>query len=342
MIRSANVSDTCTRSDNRFNPSARQMVGESPKLQQVVRQVDIVGPTDSTVLICGETGTGKELIARMIHEFSARREHPLVKMNCAAIPLGLLESELFGHERGAFTGAIAQRIGRFEMANRGTLFLDEIGDIPPELQPKLLRVLQEHEFERLGSAHTIRVDIRLIAATHRNLAKMVDEEKFRADLFYRLNVFPIALPPLRERRGDIAPLARHFVRLFAGHMNKEIDVIPEETLARLTRHSWTGNIRELENFIERSVILTRGSVLEAPLDELAIGVEEAETPVKLRDAERAHIARILREADGVIGAAAIRLGIPRSTLFYKMRRLGIAARRISNPEPVPIARCVHV
>ncbi|MDQ1471300.1 MAG: formate hydrogenlyase transcriptional activator [Bryobacterales bacterium] len=303
------------------------MVGESPKLQNVLRQANIVGPTDSTVLIYGETGTGKDLMARMIHEISARHEHPLVKMNCAAIPLGLLESELFGHERGAFTGAIAQRIGRFEMANRGTLFLDEIGDIPPELQPKLLRVLQEHEFERLGSAHTIHVDIRLIAATNRNLAKMVEEGKFRADLFYRLNVFPLTVPPLRERPGDIAPLIQHFVRLFAERMNRRIDVVPDETVDRLTRHSWTGNIRELENFIERSVILTRGSVLEAPLDGLPIAADSGETPVKLKDAERAHIARILQESDGVITAAAALLGIPRSTLFYKMRRLGIAARR---------------
>jgi formate hydrogenlyase transcriptional activator len=333
MIRSANVLNLCTRDATRVTASAREMIGESPQLQNVVRQVNIVGPTDSTVLIYGETGTGKELVARMIHEISVRRGHPLVKMNCAAIPLGLLESELFGHERGAFTGAISQRIGRLEAANGGTLFLDEIGDIPPELQPKLLRILQEHEFERLGSAHTIRVDIRLIAATHRNLMKMVEEEKFRADLFYRLHVFPITVPPLRERPGDIASLARHFVRLFGERMQKQIDVIPQETVDRLAHHSWGGNIRELENFIERSVILTRGSVLEAPLDELPVAIDREETPVGLKDAERAHIARILQEAGGVIGAAAARLGIPRSTLFYKMRRLGIAARRPRNPEP---------
>jgi formate hydrogenlyase transcriptional activator len=280
-------------------------------------------------------------MAKTVHELSPRREHPLVKMNCAAIPLGLLESELFGHERGAFTGALAQRIGRFELANRGTLFMDEIGDIPPELQPKLLRVLQEHEFERLGSARTIRVDIRLIAATNRNLAKMVEEGKFRADLFYRLNVFPLTLPPLRERPGDIPPLIRHFVQLFAPRMNRQIDVIPDETMARLTRHPWTGNIRELENFIERSVILTRGLVLEAPIDELVTAEDYSELPVKLKDAERAHIARILQEADGVIGAAAARLGIPRSTLFYKMRRLGIVAGRAqkaARPVTVPFAR----
>jgi formate hydrogenlyase transcriptional activator len=317
------------------------MVGESPKLQNVVRQAGIVGPTDSTVLVYGETGTGKELIARMIHERSRRREHSLVKMNCAAIPLGLLESELFGHERGAFTGAIAQRLGRLEMANKGTLFLDEIGDIPLELQPKLLRVLQEHEFERLGSAHTVRVDIRLIAATHCNLAKMVGEGKFRADLFYRLNVFPITVPPLRERPTDVGLLVQHFVRLFAERMDKEINVIPEKTMDRLARHSWSGNIRELENFIERSVILTCGSILEAPLEELAMATDDEEIPVKLRDAERAHIARILHESDGVIGAAAARLGVPRSTLFYKMRRLGIAARRPKKMEPPLMTHTAH-
>lgn len=342
MIRTANATNLCARDGNRFIPSAKEMVGESPKLQNVIHQAGIVGPTDSTVLIYGETGTGKELVAKRIHELSARREHPLVKMNCAAIPLGLLESELFGHERGAFTGAIAQRIGRLEMANRGTLFLDEIGDIPPELQPKLLRVLQEHEFERLGSAHTIRVDIRLVAATHRNLPKMVEEEKFRADLFYRLNVFPLTVPPLRERPEDVAPLIHHFVRMFAERMNKQIDVIPEKIVDRLTRHSWIGNIRELENFVERSVILTRGSVLEAPVDELAIAAADVEVPVRLKDAERAHIARILTEANGVIGAAAARLGIPRSTLFYKMRRLGIAAQRARKPDLPVMAHCAHV
>jgi formate hydrogenlyase transcriptional activator len=290
-------------------------------------------------LIYGETGTGKELVAKAIHDLSTRRQHQLVTMNCSAIPLGLLESELFGHERGAFTGAITQRVGRFETADKGTLFLDEIGDIPPELQPKLLRVLQEHEFERLGSTHTIRVDIRLIAATHRNLAKMVKEERFRADLFYRLNVFPLTLPPLRERPGDIPLLVQHFVRLFAARMNKQIDRIPEEVGERLSRHAWAGNIRELENFIERSVILTRGPVLEAPLDELAVPAECEEAPVRLKDAERAHIAHILQEANGVIGAAASRLGIPRSTLFYKMRRLGIAARRLQKPGAPQMAHC---
>ena len=283
---------------------------------------------DFSTLLLGETGTGKGLIGNMIHNLSARRNRAFVKVNCAAIPLGLLESELFGHERGAFTGAIAQRLGRFELANKGTLFLDEIGDIPTELQPKLLRVLQEHEFERLGSTQTIRTDIRLIAATHRNLPRMVSEGKFRADLFYRLNVFPITAPPLRERREDIEPLVRHFVAVFAQRMNKRIEVIPAGVLESLACYRWDGNIRELENFIERGVILTQGVVLEAPLHELPPLEEEAAAePVTLKDAERAHILRMLRWANGLIGPAAVRLGVPRSTLFYKMRRLGITSPR---------------
>ena len=305
-----------------------KLVGESKKLQEAMRQAAIVGPTDSTVLILGETGTGKGRIASAIHEMSARRHHPFVKVNCAAIPLGLLESELFGHERGAFTGAIAQRIGRFELSNRGTLFLDEIGDIPAELQPKLLRVLQEHEFERLGSTQTIRTDARLVAATHHNMRKMVAEGKFREDLYYRLNVFPITVPPLRERRDDLPLLVRHFVDLFSHRMNKKIEVIPTQVVDALTRYPWPGNIRELENFVERAVILSRGAVLEASLNDLAALEEEtASAPVTLRDAERAHIRKTLRDVDGVIAAAATRLGLPRSTLFYKMRRLGISAPR---------------
>ncbi len=305
-----------------------KLVGESKKLQELMRQAAIVGPTDSTVLILGETGTGKGRIASAIHEMSARRHHPFVKVNCAAIPLGLLESELFGHERGAFTGAIAQRIGRFELANRGTLFLDEIGDIPAELQPKLLRVLQEHEFERLGSTQTIRTDARLVAATHHNMRKMVAEGKFREDLYYRLNVFPITVPPLRERRDDLPLLVRHFVDLFSHRMNKKIEVIPTQVVDALTRYPWPGNIRELENFVERAVILSRGAVLEASSNDLAALEEEtALAPVTLRDAERAHIRKTLRDVDGVIAAAATRLGLPRSTLFYKMRRLGISAPR---------------
>jgi formate hydrogenlyase transcriptional activator len=317
-----------------------ELIGQSRSLQRVIEQVAVVGPTDSTVLILGETGTGKGLFASMLHAISARSGHAFVKVNCAAIPLGLLESELFGHERGSFTGAIAQRIGRFELANRGTLFLDEIGDIPQELQPKLLRVLQEHEFERLGNSHTVRTDVRLIAATHRNLPRMVEEGKFRADLFYRLNVFPITVPPLRERADDIPILVKHFVRKFAERLNRQIDIIPGEVIDRLARYSWAGNIRELENFVERGVILSQGPVFEAPLSELPLedsgeGSLAERSPVTLKDAERAHIVHTLREADGVIGSAAVRLGVPRSTLFYKMRRLGITAPRVQRlPTPM--------
>jgi formate hydrogenlyase transcriptional activator len=304
------------------------LIGSSRALQEIVQQVSIVGPTDATALILGETGTGKELIASLIHELSGRRNHAFVKVNCAAIPLGLLESELFGHERGAFTGAIAQRIGRFELAHKGTIFLDEIGDIPGELQPKLLRVLQEHEFERLGSTHTIRTDVRVIAATHHDLKQMVSQEKFRSDLYYRFHVFPISVPPLRDRREDIPLLVRHFVEVFARRMERRIEVIPIEVMDTLRRYPWPGNIRELENFIERAVILSQGAALKAPLHELALVREDdGVEPVTLRDAERAHILRILRQTNGVIGAAAVRLGLPRSTLFYKMRRLGIGAPR---------------
>ena len=308
--------------------SGTKIVGESGGLRDVMKQVAIVSPTDSTVLILGETGTGKGRAANVIHSLSQRRDHPFVQVNCAAIPLGLLESELFGHERGAFTGAIAQRIGRFELANKGTLFLDEIGDIPAELQPKLLRVLQEHEFERLGSTHTIRTDVRLIAATHNDLRKMVAENRFRSDLFYRLHVFPLTMPPLRDRGDDIPALVRYFTALFSRRMNKGIEVIPPDVMDAMTRYPWPGNIRELENFIERCVILSCGVALEAPLQEL-IGMQEETSAnlVTLRDAERAHIVRILREANGVIATAASRLGLPRSTLFYKMRRLGISAAR---------------
>ena len=302
-----------------------KIIGESAKLQRVMQQAAIVGPTDSTVLILGETGTGKGRFAQALHEMSNRRHQPFVKVNCAAIPLGLLESELFGHERGAFTGATAQRLGRFEAANRGTLFLDEIGDIPTELQPKLLRVLQEHEFERLGSGQTIHTDVRLIAATHQNLRKMVAEGKFREDLFYRLFVFPITVPPLRERTEDLPLLVQHFVDVFARRMNKNIEVIPTGAVEAMARYPWLGNIRELENFIERAVILSAGTVLDLPLYELA-ALEEA-LPVTLKDAERTHIRKILREVDGVIATAASRLGVPRSTLFYKMKRLGISAPR---------------
>jgi formate hydrogenlyase transcriptional activator len=302
-----------------------KLIGESRGLQEVLQQAAVVASTDSTVLILGETGTGKGLIAETIHQISARRNQPFVKVNCAAIPLGLLESELFGHERGAFTGAIAQRLGRFEVANKGTLFLDEIGDIPAELQPKLLRVLQEHEFERLGSAHTVHTDVRLIAATHRDLRRMVKESTFRSDLFYRVNVFPITVPPLRERREDIPALTRHFVSLFRQQMNKPVDVIPTATIEALCRYPWPGNIRELENLLERAVILSRGAVLETPLDALTQSPDTEADPVTLKDAERVHIMRTLRATNGVLATAAVRLGLPRSTLFYKMRRLGIGS-----------------
>ena len=314
-----------------------QMVGESAKLLAVQQQVRIVAETDSTVLLLGETGTGKGMLASMIHEMSARRDERFVKVNCAAIPLGLLESELFGHERGSFTGALTQRIGRFEAANRGTLFLDEVGDIPQELQPKLLRVLQDHEFERLGSTQTIHINVRLIAATHRNQARKKEESKIRADLYYRLNVFPIAVPPLRERQQDIPLLVRYFARVFSQRMRREIDVIPDNTIQCLIRHPWPGNIRELENFIARSVILSRGPVLEAPLKDLAPSTQQEANAVTLKDVERAHIRSILHETNGNIGAAAVRLGVPRSTLFYKLRRLDISVPRETKRPNEPLA-----
>jgi len=328
-----------TRNESYHRPSESEMVGESTRLKNALQLVNIVGPTDSAVLLLGETGTGKGMVASMIHDISPRHSQAVVKVNCAAIPLGLLESELFGHERGAFTGAISRRIGRFELANKGTLFLDEIGDIPPELQPKLLRVLQEHEFERLGSTQTVRTNVRLIAATHRNLPRMVEEGKFRADLYYRLNVFPITIPPLRERKEDIPLLVRHFVRVFAERMNRQIEVIPEGIMECLVRNPWTGNIRELENFIERAVILSRGSMLEVPLTDLQLTAETATAATTLKDAERAHIVTILRETDGIIAAAAVRLGVPRSTLFYKMRRLGINVPRAAKANSRPQALC---
>jgi DNA-binding NtrC family response regulator len=303
-----------------------EIVGTSSALKAVLKQVEVVAPTDSTVLIQGETGTGKELIARIIHRISSRRNRPFVKLNCAAIPLGLLESELFGHERGAFTGAVTQKIGRFELAHRGTLFLDEVGDIPPELQPKLLRVLQEQEFERLGSTQTQRVDVRLVAATNRNLTQMVAERQFRQDLYFRLNVFPVVIPPLRDRAADIPDLARHFVDEYSRRMNKRIDSIPEQTMGMLCRYSWPGNIRELQNFIERSVILSSGPLLRAPLTELEQNFETASMGT-LDEAERRHILNALEETKWVVGGgrgAAARLGLKRTTLLSKMERLGIA------------------
>lgn len=303
-------------------------MGESPKFHRVLQQAGVVAPTDATVLVLGESGTGKEVIAKLIHEGSGRRNQPFVSVNCAAVPLGLLESELFGHERGAFTGAVAQRIGRFEAANGGTLFLDEIGDIPQELQPKLLRVLQDQQFERLGSVRTVSTDVRVIAATHRSLKQMIDQGAFRADLYYRLNVFPIHVPPLRERREDISLLAWYFVSKYAQRLDKHIQTIPLDVMDMLTRHNWPGNVRELQNFIERSVILSKGDSMEAPVWELSDIEQDEPEPVTLRDAERAHILRVLRQVDGVVASAAAQLGVPRTTLFYMMRRLGIDQHRV--------------
>jgi formate hydrogenlyase transcriptional activator len=315
------------RADHNFE----EIVGASTGLKAVLKQVETVAPTDATVLILGETGTGKELIARAIHNISARHEHTFVKLNCAAIPTGLLESELFGHEKGAFTGAISQRVGRLELAHRSTLFLDEVGDISLELQPKLLRVLQEKEFERLGSTRTISVDARLIAATNRDLGRMVAEQRFRSDLFYRLNVFPVVVPPLRDRREDIPTLVRYFVQKYAPGMNKRIETIPAATMEALTRWHWPGNVRELENFVERAVILSQGPVLLAPLTELRTPGEQASPPGKatLEGVERDHIIQVLRETGGVIGGphgAAARLGVKRTTLNNLMRRLGISRK----------------
>jgi formate hydrogenlyase transcriptional activator len=303
-----------------------EIVGESGPLRTVLKQAETVAPTDSTVLISGETGTGKELIARAIHNLSPRRERTFVKVNCAAIPTGLLESELFGHERGAFTGAIAQRIGRFELANGGTIFLDEVGDIPLELQPKLLRVLQEQEFERLGGSHTIRVDVRLVAATNRDLAEMVAARTFRSDLYYRLRVFPLVMPPLRERQEDIPALVRYFVEKYARRMNRTVDTIPAETLDLLTHYPWPGNIRELENLIERAVIVSPGPVLRVPHSELQPGAGIVEGNMTLQAAEREHILKALETTSWVLGGpngAAARLGMKRTTLQSKMRKLGV-------------------
>jgi formate hydrogenlyase transcriptional activator len=303
-----------------------RIVGNSAALRRVLAMVRIVAPTDATVLINGETGTGKELIAEAIHQYSNRSNGPFVTVNCAAIPASLLESELFGHERGAFTGAIARSIGRFERANRGTLFLDEIGDLPLELQPKILRVLQERQFERLGSGATIHTDVRVICATHQNLVEMIDEQQFRADLFYRLSVFPIELPPLRERPEDIRLLVQHFAMDYAGRMRKPLTAIAEKFMEALARHSWPGNVRELQNFIERSVILSEGPVLTGSLSDLTYA-QKASAPVTLEEAESSHILQTLRETGGVVGGpngAAARLGVRRTTLISKMRRLGLS------------------
>ena len=312
------------RNQRRFE----QVIGNSPALEAVLEQVERVAPTDSTVLIQGETGTGKELIARAIHNLSSRCGHPYTKLNCAAIPFDLLESELFGHEKGAFTGAIAQKVGRFEIADKGTLFLDEVGDIPLALQPKLLRVLQEQEFERLGSARTHQVDVRLVAATNRDLADMVKRNAFRSDLYYRLNVFPVVLPPLRVRCEDIPALVAHFVEIFGRRMGKQIEHIPTETMSALSSYQWPGNIRELQNLIERAVILSNDGVLPNPLSTAGTQVAALAPPrTTLSDSERNLILQTLETAGWVIGGAngaAAKLGLKRTTLIAKMQKLGIS------------------
>ncbi len=317
MVRCAQRADENTR--------FQQIVGNSPALVSVLEQVQLVGPTDSTVLILGETGTGKELIARAIHNASPRCGQPFVTLNCAAIPAELFESELFGHERGAFTGAVAQRIGRFEAANGGTLFLDEIGDMPLALQAKLLRVLQEQEFERLGSATTRRADVRIVAATNQDLVALIADKQFRMDLYYRLNVFPIALPPLRERVSDIPLLVRHFVEKYGARMSKQISGISNDAMDAFKRYPWPGNIRELQNFIERAVILTSGEVLELPPLQSLIPTKQG--PVTFRESERHHLLKALDATNWVVGGpsgAAARLGMPRATLMYKMQKHGIS------------------
>ena len=338
--------------------SFEQIIGRSPALKAVLEQVERVAPTDSTVLIEGETGTGKELIAHAVHNFSPRAGRPFIKLNCAAIPFDLLESELFGHERGAFTGAIAQKIGRFELADKGTLFLDEVGDIPLALQPKLLRVLQEQEFERLGSGHTHHVDVRLVAATHRDLAQMVKRNEFRSDLYYRLNVFPIVLPPLRERREDILPLLEHYVEEFACRIGKNIRQIPNEILDAFESYPWPGNIRELQNVIERAVILSSDGLFPNPLPPAQSGSAQADPNIlnTLKVSERALILQALHQANWVIGGpkgAAARLGLIRTTLIGRLKKYGICrpARELdhdrlhptpageSSEEPLPIPDC---
>jgi formate hydrogenlyase transcriptional activator len=311
--------------------TAIELIRSQPGLRTVWSALQMVARTDSAVLIRGETGTGKELVARALHEESARANRPYIKLNCAAMPAGLLENELFGHERGAFTGAVTQTDGRFQQAHTGTLFLDEVGDLPLELQPKLLRVLQEQEFERLGGARTIRVDVRVVAATNQNLRQMVQERRFRADLFYRLNVFPISLPPLRERNEDIPLLIDHFLTTLAARMDKKVLEIPRGSLQMLTRYEWPGNIRELQNFIERAVIRSMGSELDLPIDELILDAQpQIGTSQTLVEAERDHIVYVLRQARGVVGGrngAAARLGLPRTTLISRMQKLGIFQKR---------------
>jgi formate hydrogenlyase transcriptional activator len=315
--------------DDLRKPPLDAIIGSSPALKAVLNAASIVAQTDATVLITGETGTGKERIARAIHLLSRRKENAFIKLNCAAIPTGLLESELFGHEKGAFTGAISQKIGRLELADKGTLLLDEVGDIPLELQPKLLRVLQDQEFERLGGTKTIRVNVRILAATNTDLEQAVDEKYFRSDLYYRLHVFPLHLPALQERREDIPLLVRHFVRRYGARLNKQIQIIPDEAVEAMMNYAWPGNIRELENFIERSVILSEGIRLRPPLAELRNwgSVKSSASQGTLRERERTHIIEVLRQTGGVLsgpGGAASRLGLKRTTLQYKLHKLGIS------------------
>jgi formate hydrogenlyase transcriptional activator len=319
----------------RSEPNFEEIVGESAALKQVLNQARIVAPSDATVLILGETGTGKELVARAIHRMSSRKNGNFIKLNCAAIPTGLLESELFGHEKGAFTGAISQKIGRLELADKGTLFLDEVGEIPSEIQPKLLRVLQDQEFERLGSTRTIKVDIRLISATNRDLAQSVSSRQFRSDLYYRLSVFPIRMPELRERKEDIPLLVRYFVGEFARRMKKQIETIPTEAMNALVGWPWPGNVRELENFIERSVILSNGHILNVPLLELSVTSQDSDNDATLENLRRETIVRVLRETSGVLSGpqgAATRLGLKRTTLQSRMQKLGISREEYENQQ----------
>jgi formate hydrogenlyase transcriptional activator len=343
------VGDDATIRDpvtNQVERTFERIIGSSAALESVLAQVEQVAPTDSTVLIEGETGTGKELIAHALHNASQRCGRAFIKLNCAAIPLDLLESELFGHEKGAFTGAVAQKIGRFEMADKGTLFLDEVGDIPPALQPKLLRVLQEQEFERLGSGRTHKVDVRLVAATNRNLGKMMARGQFRSDLYYRLNVFPIQLPALRERREDIPSLVAHFVEIFTRRMGKQVDSIPPDTMASFQWYAWPGNVRELQNLVERAVILARDGVLPNPLQKsqreptipILHRLRSLESSMRLEDSDRALIVETLEQASWIVGGprgAAAKLGLKRTTLLAKMRRLGILRPLSDEASSVP-------
>jgi len=319
-----------------YERAFEQVIGDSAAVASVLEQIKRVAPTDANVLIEGETGTGKELIARAVHNLSSRRGHSFVTLNCAAIPVDLLESELFGHEKGAFTGAISQRIGRFELADKGTLFLDEVGDMPPALQPKLLRVLQEKEFERLGSTRTHQVDVRVVAATNRDLLQMMERGAFRNDLYYRLNVFPVFLPPLRERREDIPPLVQHFVKVLGRRMGRQIEHIPQETMSALSAYEWPGNIRELQNLIERAVILSKDGVLRNPLRATSRQANFG-PPTTLRDAERELILRTLEAVGWVIGGAAgaaAKLGLKRTTLINRMQKLGIFRPRLESRQDV--------